>query len=265
MARTWWLAQAVAWAGIVSLAQGAPSALDPNGKDRYREENVRLAQPNSGEQRVVFMGDSVTDGWVRIAPAFFMGRPYVGRGISAQTTRQMLARFEQDVLDLQPAVVVILAGTNDIAGNAGPYDPAATRANLSAMCELARAQGIGVVLSSVLPAADYPWRPGLAPAPKIVALNAYIAELAARTGTVYLDYYSAMADARGGLRAELSPDGVHPNEAGYAIMAPLAEKAIAQAVHAVPARRAPGAAPGAIAPGPGAPGAAAASGRRDGA
>ncbi len=154
----------------------------------------------------------------------------MGRGISGQTTPQMLVRFRQDVIDLKPAVVVILAGTNDIAGNTGPSTQAMIEDNLESMVELARANGIRPVLSSVLPAYDYPWRPGVEPAPKIVALNAWMKQYAAEHHVVYLDYWSAMADARQGLRPELTTDGVHPNEAGYQVMAPLAERAIAEAL-----------------------------------
>ncbi len=197
---------------------------------RYREANAQLGAPKPGEQRVVFYGNSITDAWARYFPDEFPGKPYVGRGISGQTTPQMLVRFRQDVIELKPAVVLILAGTNDIAGNTGPSTPEMIEGNLVSMVELARANGIRPVLSSVLPAYDYPWRPGVQPAPKIVALNAWMKQWAAAHHVVYLDYWSAMADARQGLRAELTTDGVHPNEAGYRIMAPLAERAIAEAL-----------------------------------
>jgi lysophospholipase L1-like esterase len=160
----------------------------------------------------------------------FPGKPYVGRGIGGQTTPQLLVRFRQDVIALRPKVVVILAGTNDIAGNTGPSTLEMIEDNLASMAELAKANGIRVVLSSVLPAYDYPWRPGLEPAPKIAALNAWMKRYAATHGAVYLDYHSAMADERQGLPRELSEDGVHPNEAGYRVMAPLAERAIAEAL-----------------------------------
>jgi lysophospholipase L1-like esterase len=182
------------------------------------------------EPPVVFFGDSITEAWAPRFAAQFPGKPYVGRGISGQTTPQMLARFEQDVVALQPSVVVILAGTNDIAGNAGPMTLEMTEDNLRAMTEMARRHGIRVVLSSVLPVFDYPWKPGLEPAPKIIALNAWIKRYAAEVGETYLDYHSAMVDSRGGLPQSLARDGVHPNEAGYRLMAPLAEAAIAQAL-----------------------------------
>ena len=178
------------------------------------------------------MGNSITDAWARHFAAMFPGKPYVGRGISGQTTPQMLVRFRPDVIALKPAVVVILAGTNDIAGNSGASTLEMIEDNLASMVDLAKANGIRVVLSSVLPAYDYPWKPGVQPAPKIVALNAWMKGYATRRGVVYLDYHSAMADERQGLRRELSEDGVHPNEAGYRVMAPLAEAAIAAALRA---------------------------------
>ncbi len=200
------------------------------GLDRYRSDNAQLAPPHPGEDRVVFLGDSITEGWTATVPAFFSGRPWLGRGISGQTTAQMLGRFRQDVVALRPRVVVVLGGTNDVAGNSGPCPPEVTLDNLTSMTELATANGIRVVLASVLPAVDFPWRRGLEPAPKIVALNALIRDLAKRTGAVYLDYHAAMTDGHGGLRRELSDDGVHPNAAGYAVMAPLAENAVATAL-----------------------------------
>jgi acyl-CoA thioesterase I len=197
---------------------------------RYRDANAALGAPKPGEARVVFMGNSITDAWARSFPAMFPGKPYVGRGISGQTTPQMLVRFRQDVVALQPKVVVILAGINDIAGNSGPATQAMIADNLMSMTEIAKANGIRVVLSSVLPAYDFPWRRGIGPAPKVVALNAWIKCYAARAGAVYLDYHGRMVDARGGLSAEMAADGVHPTEAGYRIMAPLAEAAIQEAL-----------------------------------
>ena len=197
---------------------------------RYREANALLGPPRPGERRVVFYGNSITDVWARYFDTMFPGKPYVGRGIGGQTTPQMLVRFRQDVIALQPAVVVILAGTNDIAGNTGPSTQEMIQDNLMSMVEVARVNGIRVVLSSVLPAYDYRWRPGLEPAPRIVALNAWMRDYASTHDVVYLDYHSAMADERQGLRAELSEDGVHPNEAGYRLMAPLVERAIAEAL-----------------------------------
>ncbi len=198
--------------------------------ERYREANQRLGPPEEGEMRVVFYGNSITDAWATHFAEMFPGKPYVGRGISGQTTPQMLVRFRQDVISLRPTVVVILAGTNDIAGNTGVSTQGMIEDNLVSMVELARANGISVVLSSVLPASDYRWRPGMAPGPKIVALNRWMREYADEQGLVYLDYHSAMTNEQLGLGPELSPDGVHPNMAGYRLMAPLAEAAIAEAL-----------------------------------
>lgn len=198
--------------------------------DRYRADNAKLAPPAPGEQRVVFYGNSITEAWAPYFATMFPGKPYIGRGISGQTTPQLLVRFRQDVVALHPAVVVILAGTNDIAGNTGPSTLEMIEDNLASMTELAHANGIRVVLSSVLPVSDYPWKRGLNPAPKIVALNTWMRDYAAKHDAVYLDYYSALADDRGGMRAGTSRDGVHPTEAGYAIMAPLAKAAIAEAL-----------------------------------
>lgn len=197
---------------------------------RYRAANDSLAAPKPDETRVVYLGDSITESWAQYFPMLFPGKPYIGRGISGQTTPQILVRFRQDVVALKPKVVVILAGTNDIAGNTGPSSLEMIEDNLASMSEIARANRIRVVLSSVLPVYDYPWKRGLEPAPKIAALNAWIKQYAQQTGAVYLDYYSAMVDARGGLRADLTADGVHPNLAGYRVMAPLAERAIAAAL-----------------------------------
>jgi lysophospholipase L1-like esterase len=197
---------------------------------KYREANAQLGPPAQGENRVVFYGNSITEVWAQHFPAMFPGKPFIGRGISGQTTPQMLIRFRQDVVALKPKVVVILAGTNDIAGNTGPSTLEMIEDNLASMTEIAKANGIRVVLSSVLPVYDYAWRPGLEPAPKIVALNKWMKDYAAKTGSVYLDYHTPMKDARDGLRADLTYDGVHPTEAGYQVMAPLAEKAIAEAL-----------------------------------
>jgi uncharacterized protein (TIGR02246 family) len=197
---------------------------------RYREENAKLAPPGPRENRVVFYGNSITEVWAKFFPSMFPGKSYIGRGISGQTTPQLVVRFNQDVVALKPKVVVILAGTNDIAGNTGPSTIEMIEDNLRSMAEIAKANGIRVVLSSVLPVYDYPWRPGLEPAPKIMALNAWMKDYAAKHGATYLDYHSAMQDARHGMREGLASDGVHPTEAGYRVMAPLAEKAIADAL-----------------------------------
>lgn len=198
--------------------------------EKYRQANAALPARAPGENRVVFYGNSITEGWAQYFAAEFPGKPYVGRGISGQTTPQMLVRFRQDVVALQPKVVVILAGTNDIAGNTGPSTIEMIEDNMASMAEIAKANHIRVVLSSVLPVYDYPWRRGLAPAGKIVALNAWLRSYAASHGGTYLDYHSAMADERQGLKAALTYDGVHPNEAGYRVMASLAQPAIEAAL-----------------------------------
>jgi lysophospholipase L1-like esterase len=199
---------------------------------RYRAENAALAPAATGEQRVVFYGDSITDGWGRRPGTgdFFPGKPYVNRGISGQTTPQMVVRFRQDVIDLHPAAVLILAGTNDVAGNTGPMTPEMTEENFQSMIELAKANGIRVIVASITPAGDYPWRKGLGPVPKIHALNAWLHDYCATHGVTYVDYFSAMADANGGMKPGISFDGVHPNAKGYAIMTPLAQAAIDKAL-----------------------------------
>jgi lysophospholipase L1-like esterase len=195
---------------------------------KYQEDDAKLGPPARGESRVVFLGDSITEFWA--LSDSFHGKPYVNRGISGQTTPQILLRFRQDVIALKPKVVVILAGTNDIAENTGPTTLAAIEDNLTSMVDLAERNGIRVVLSSLLPALQYPWRPDLAPVEKIRALNDWMKDYAAKERLVFIDYHSAMANDKRGLKAELSADGVHPNKAGYAVMAPLAEKAIAAAL-----------------------------------
>lgn len=196
--------------------------------ERYQKDNAALP-PATGD-RVIFMGNSITQGWVSLFPVLFPGKPYIGRGISGQTTPQMLVRFRQDVVALKPKVVLILGGTNDIAGNTGPSTVEMIEDNLASMAEIAAASGIRVVLASVLPVDDYPWRRGLDPAPRIMALNAWMKRYAAGHGAVYLDFHSAMENDAHGLRRELTYDGVHPNEAGYRFMAPLTERAIAEAL-----------------------------------
>jgi len=205
--------------------------------ERYRAANAKLGLPAAGEKRVVFMGDSITEGWMNHGtgasetnPGFFPGKPYIDRGISGQTTPQMLIRFRPDVIDLKPAAVVLFAGINDIAGNTGDMTLEETEGNLASMAELAHANGIKVVICSILPAFDFPWRPGRTPAPKVVKVNEFLKSYAAAHGHVYVDFYSAMVDDRGGLPKTLSGDGVHPTPAGYAIMNPLVEAGIAQAL-----------------------------------
>ena len=198
---------------------------------QFQDANTKVGMPVENENRVVFMGNSITIGWLNSRPEFFEGKPYVNRGISGQTTPQMLLRFRQDVVDLKPKVVVILAGTNDIAGNTGPMTLEEIMDNLKSMSEVAKANGIKVVLSSVLPAFDYPWRPGLKPNEKIPALNEMIKAYADKMGHVYLDYFSAMADDRNGLPKKYASDEVHPTPEGYAVMEPMVEKAIKAALN----------------------------------
>jgi acyl-CoA thioesterase I len=204
---------------------------------KYREADKSLNPPSPGETRVVFMGDSITEGWGLKATAttpdrgqFFPGKPYINRGISGQTTPQMLVRFRQDVIDLTPKVVVLLGGINDIAENTGKESLEEIVNNIASMSDLAKANGIRVVLCSVLPASDFHWHKGLLPVPKIRELNSRIKAYAAKNGLVFVDYYSSLANSEGGLNAEFSPDGVHPNKAGYELMAPLVEAGIAEAL-----------------------------------
>jgi len=244
---------------VVSVAQtGATANADPNAelktrldraeaklKDwpnlaRYHDANAKLAPPAKNEDRVVFMGDSITDGW-KLAQ-YFPGKPYVNRGISGQTTPQMLIRFRPDVIDLKPKVVVILAGTNDLAGNTGPMTNEAIEENLQSMAELARANGIRVVIASIMPVSDYgktrDGQPSIQttrrPPASILAVNQWIKKYTEDNGFVYLDYFSAMADDKGFLKSDISRDGLHPNDKGYEIMKPLAEQAINTALKKKP-------------------------------
>ena len=199
---------------------------------RYRDANAALGAPAAGENRVVFFGDSITDIW-KLAD-YFPGKPYVNRGIGGQTTPQMLVRFRQDVIDLHPKVVVILAGTNDIAGNTGPMRNQDIEADLASMAELARAHEIHVVFSSVLPVHSYTEKSkdffAQRPPARILELNTWLKDYCAKNNIVYLDYFSAVVDDKGLLKKDLADDGLHPNVAGYRIMAPLAEAAIAKAM-----------------------------------
>lgn len=212
---------------IFSLLYTAPTiAQDFAALQHFSEENKMLPPPSKEENRVVFMGNSITIGWLNTRPDFFKGKPYINRGISGQTTPQMLIRFRQDVIDLQPKAVVILAGTNDIAGNTGPSSLEMIVNNIKSMTQLAQANGIKVIISSVLPAYDYPWRPGLNPNEKIPALNSLLKQFAEDNGFLYLDYFSAMADERNGLPKKYAKDEVHPTAEGYSVMEPMIEEAI---------------------------------------
>ncbi|GAB3431255.1 SGNH/GDSL hydrolase family protein [Niabella aquatica] len=197
---------------------------------KYKDANATLGLPTAGENRVVFMGNSITEGWNEADPDFFKENKYINRGIGGQTTPQMLVRFRADVINLRPKVVVILAGTNDIAGNTGPSTPEMIQNNIASMAELAQAHHIKVVLCSVTPVYDYPWKPGLQPAEKIVALNAWIKQYALKNNCIYADYWSTMADERKGMRTALSKDGVHPILEGYKIMEPIVQQAIKKAL-----------------------------------
>jgi lysophospholipase L1-like esterase len=203
---------------------------------RYRDANASLKPPASGENRVVFFGDSITDLWK--LEDYFPGKPYLNRGIGGQTTPQMLVRFRQDVIDLHPRAVVILAGTNDIAGNTGPMRLEDIEANYASLAELARANHIAVVFSSVLPVHNYTPKSqdffAQRPPEKIRSLNRWLQDYGAANGLVYLDYFTALGDDKGLLKRDLAEDGLHPNVAGYKIMAPLAEAAIAKALAGKP-------------------------------
>ncbi len=206
---------------------------------RYAAANAALGAPGAGEARVVFFGDSITDGWSRPGNGgFFPGKPYVNRGIGGQTTAQMLVRFRADVLELGPKVVVILAGTNDLAGNAGPVSPEELQDNWTTLAELAHLYRIRVVLASILPVADDKTDANGAPllrsrnkSPETLrALNRWLRDYCRDKGHVYLDYYTSLSDAAGSFLPALNDDGLHPNAKGYAVMAPLAEKAVAEAL-----------------------------------
>ena len=225
-------------------AKNRVKQLDTRLKDwpnlaRYRDANTKVTPPAKDENRVVFMGDSITDLWDDNGyGGFFPGKSYINRGIGGQTTPQMLIRFRPDVIALKPKVVVILAGTNDLAGNTGPSTLEAIEDNLTSMAELARANGIRVVFASLLPVSDYEKnRDGnpivqttRRPPAQILALNEWMKAYAAKNDVVYLDYFSAMVDDKGFLKDELSKDGLHADDKGYAVMGPLAEKAIAAAL-----------------------------------
>ena len=194
---------------------------------RYRLENKKLDAQFNNQKRVIFMGDSITEGWSQLYPKYFGQRGYINRGISGQTTPQMLIRFKPDVIDLDPFVVVILAGTNDIAGNTGPSNIKMITDNIFSMSHLAKAYGIKVVLSSILPVYEYEWAKEIKDVPStILAINDKLKEFATSNNMEYLDYYSAVVNATGGLMEEYSPDGVHPNIKGYEVMSDLAEKVL---------------------------------------
>lgn len=198
--------------------------------NRYKQANEQLQKEGTSASRVVFMGNSITEGWLQANPAFFENKPYINRGIGGQTTPQMLLRFRQDVIALQPKVVLILAGTNDIAENTGPITLEQIRDNMLSMVQLAKANGIVPIVCSVLPAYDYPWRPGKAPNVKIPQLNELLKQLCKKEDVPYLDYFAEMTDSRNGLPKALTTDEVHLTKAGYSVMEELAENAILAAL-----------------------------------
>ena len=198
---------------------------------RFQQENSELMLAKANENRVVFMGNSITEGWLSIRPEFFKNKPYVNRGISGQTTPQMLIRFRQDVIHLKPSTVVLLAGINDIAENTGPSTIEMIANNIVSMAELAKANHINVIICSVLPANKFPWREGLKPAEKVIKLNAILQSYSKKHKLAYVDYYSAMVNDSHGLKKELGEDGIHPNKNGYLIMEPILEKAIKEYIN----------------------------------
>jgi lysophospholipase L1-like esterase len=247
----WWIFGAIAPGFAADIPVSAASANSSSARDQadacekaakeqvfhdmadfahYAALDATLPPPGPRERRVVFMGDSITEFWATLDAQFFSRPDFIDRGISGQTTPQILLRFRQDVIALKPAVVHILAGTNDIGGNTGPMDLPATEANIASMVDLARVNGIQVVIGSVLPAVEFPWKPGLNPGPKIVALNQWLKNYSAARHLIYVDYYAAMTDGALGMRSDLTRDGVHPTRAGYRIMNPLVEAAIRAAL-----------------------------------
>ena len=198
---------------------------------RFQQENSELMLAKAHEHRVVFMGNSIIEGWLSIRPEFFKNKPYVNRGISGQTTPQMLIRFRQDVIHLKPSTVVLLAGINDIAENTGPSTIEMIANNIISMAELAKANHINVIICSVLPANNFPWREGLKPAEKVRKLNAILQSYSYENKLAYVDYYSAMVNDSNGLKKELGEDGIHPNKNGYLIMEPILEKAIKEYIN----------------------------------
>lgn len=196
----------------------------------YQSKNKQLGMPARGENRIVFLGSSIFERWTDLVPEFFKNKDYVNRGISGQISPQLLIRFRQDVIDLKAKAVIILAGSNDISGSTGHVTNASIMNNIKSMAELARINGIKVILCAYLPIYDYPWRKGIKPAEKIISLNSEIKAYAAKEGFVLLDYFTPLADERNGQKASLTLDGVHPNAAGYGVMAPITEEAIRKAL-----------------------------------
>lgn len=197
---------------------------------KYQKENATLPELEFGEKRIVFMGDSITEYWSELYPSFFIEKPYINRGISGQTTPQILIRFRADVIQLQPSIVVLLAGANDIAGNTGPSTLEMIFNNIISMVELAKVNQIKTILCSILPAYDFPWKRDSYPAQTIINLNAMLKKYAETNDVLYLDYYNIMVDERKGLKSDYTDDGVHPNKSGYETMGIIVEKAINELV-----------------------------------
>jgi lysophospholipase L1-like esterase len=227
-----WAVTPAQFADAAAASESPPTFLEVANLAHYAAANAALPAPRPDERRVVFMGDSITEGWRTADPGYFAadrGVVRIDRGISGQTSAQMLLRFQQDVIALHPAAVHILAGTNDVAANWGQMPLEATELDIASMAELAHAHGIRVMIGSVLPVRDFPWRPGLAPGPSIVALNDWIRRYCRAHAHVYVDYYSLVGDGALGMRADLAKDGVHPTAAGYALMEPAVDAAIRKA------------------------------------
>lgn len=211
---------------LILFSLGLSYAQDWPNLQRFQKENTELQPTNPNEHRIVFMGNSITEGWLALHPEYFANKPYVNRGISGQTTPQMLLRFRQDVINLNPAAVVILAGINDIAGNTGPSSIEMITDNIFSMVELAKANNIKVLLCSVLPANYFPWKPEILPAEKVVALNTLLKAYSESHDVTYVDYYTAMVNEAQGLIEAYGYDAVHPKAEGYAVMEPILEAAI---------------------------------------
>lgn len=216
---------------VFSFYLGAQGFNELINLKKYEKANSELPAPAEGEKRVVFIGNSITEGWAGKRPDFFKSNHYVGRGISGQTSPQLLSRFRQDVINLKPVAVIINIGTNDIAENTGPYDESFTLGNIKSMAELAKANGIKVILSSVLPVGEYPWRKEIKNVPvKIASLNGGIKEYAASNGFAYVDYYAVMHDENLALIGSYGNDGVHPNDEGYKVMERVVKKVIDEVI-----------------------------------
>ena len=204
-------------------------ALDWANLARYEDDNLKVGLPKKDERRVVFMGDSITEEWSNLYPEYFTEKGYINRGIGGQTTPQMLIRFKPDVVDLKPEIVVVLAGTNDIAGNTGPSNAKMITDNIFSMAEIAKAYKMKVVLSSILPVYEYDWAREIKDPPSTIqAVNDALKQYASDQGLIYLDYFSSMSDERQGLNSDYTSDGVHPNESGYILMSSLAEEVLSE-------------------------------------